>query len=306
MQISEAKYRLGEFIIIEHGSVLLTWVTHVALGTQRSGKCLIIGNILVIGDWEHEEAGYLKLEFRAHLMKLPAWKKTRYYSFASSLRKIGTKQGLTSNLIEQLSIDKIHIGAVNITGPCTFRLRRYEITVDKNSIISWQTIGELNRTICGTCFTESGILFICPKEDEFNEGQSKQQFFNRLKLLPQWNKTFAWGHYGSLMICNEPETRKPYAANLKSRYLRPYITNNMPFSQRQEFRNKRISEFKAPAFEWLKMAWHRVVEWKFWGRLTPLIKAGIFVGFRIFMFVVGEIVYLSRRITEHFREHRKK
>lgn len=78
MLINEIKYRLGEFIIIEHSRVFLTWVTHIALGDQRSGKCFIIGNILVIGPWDHEEAGYLKLEFHEHLMKLPPWNKTRY------------------------------------------------------------------------------------------------------------------------------------------------------------------------------------------------------------------------------------
>jgi hypothetical protein len=208
--------------------------------------------------------------------------------------------------MEQLSIDKVDTGAVNFTGPCAFRLVRYEITVDENSIISWRTIGELNKIVRGTCFTESGILFIAPKEDEFNEGQSRQQFFNRLKLLPQWDKTSIWGHYGSLMICYEPEPQKPDAVNWKSRYLRSYITNNMPFSQRQGFRNERIPELKASTFEWLKIVWHRVVGWKAWGRLTPLIKAGISVGFRILVFVSGEIAYLSRRITAHFREHRKK
>ena len=306
MMINEIKYRLGEFIIIEHRGVLLTWVTHIALGAQRSGRCFIIGNILVIEPWDREEAGYLKLEFHEHLMKLPAWNKTRYYCFASSLRKVGTEQSLKSYLIEQLSIDKIGMGAVKITVPSTFRLGRYKIIVSENSLISWQTIGELNKTIAGTCFTESGILFIGPKEGELDEGQSRKYFFNGLKQLPQWDKTFAWGHYGYLRIYKEPKPRKSYAAIWKPECVETCITKKIPFSQRQEFRKERVSELKASGFKWLRMAWHRIVEWKVWGRLTPLIKAGIFVGFRIFMFVVGEIAYLSRSITEHFREHRKK
>ena len=32
MLMNEIKYRLGEFIIVEHSGVLLTWVTHIALG----------------------------------------------------------------------------------------------------------------------------------------------------------------------------------------------------------------------------------------------------------------------------------
>jgi hypothetical protein len=160
MSINEIKYRLGDFIIIEHSGVLLTWVTHIALGAQRSGRCFIVGNILVIGPLDREESGYLKLEFHENLMKLPTWDKTRYYCFASSLRKVGTKQSLTSYLTEELSIDKIGMEADNITEPSTFRLDRHKINVGENSIISWQTIGELNRTISGRCFTESGILFV--------------------------------------------------------------------------------------------------------------------------------------------------
>jgi hypothetical protein len=306
MLINEIKYRLGEFIIIEHNEVLLTWVTHIALGAQRSGRCFIIGNILVIGRLEGEEAGYLKLEFHEHLMKLPAWNKTRYYCFASSLRKVGTEQSLTSYLTEQLSIDKIGMEAVNITVPSIFRLGRYKITVGENSIISWQTIGELNRTVGGTCFTESGILFIGPKEDELDEGHSRKKFLNGLNLLPQWDKTFAWGHYGSLRICKEPKPRKSYAAFWKPECVKTCITNNMPFFQSQELRKERRSGLKVSGLEWLKITWNRVVEWKVWGRLTTLIIASIFFGLRIFMFIVEKIVCLSQRIIERFRKHRSK
>jgi hypothetical protein len=306
MLINEIKYRLGEFIIIEHSEVLLTWVTHIALGAQRSGRCFIIGNILVIGPLEGEEAGYLKLEFHEHLMKLPAWNKTRYYCFASSLRKVGTEQSLSSYLTEQLSIDKIGMEAVNINVPSTFRLGRYKITVGENSIISWQTIGELNRTVGGTCFTESGILFIGPKEDELDEGHSRKKFLNGLNLLPQWDKTFAWGHYGSLRICKEPKPRKSYAAFWKPECVKTCITNNMPFFQSQELRKERRSGLKVSGLEWLKITWNRVVEWKVWGRLTTLIIASIFFGLRIFMFIVEKIVCLSQRIIERFRKHRAK
>ncbi len=306
MLINQIKYRLGEFIIIEHSGVLLTCVTHIALGAQRSGRCFNVGNILVIGPWDREEAGHLKLEFHEHLIKLPAWNKTRYYCFASSLRKVGTEQSLASYLTEQLSIDKIGMESVNITVPSTFRLGRYKITVGENSIISWQTIGELNRTIGGRCFTESGILFIGPKEDELDEGQSRKIFFNELKLLPQWDKTFAWGHYGSLRICKESKPRKSYKSIWKPEYVKTCITNNMPFLQSQEFRKERSSELKVSVFEWLKIAWHRVVEWKVWGRLTSLIIAGIFFGLRIFMFIIEKIAFLSHRIIERFRKHRSK
>jgi len=306
MLMNEIKYRLGEFIIVEHSGVLLTWVTHIALGAQRSGRCFIVGNILLIGSLDREEAGFLKLEFNEHLMKLPTWDKTRYYCFASSLRKVGTEQNLASYLKEQLSIDKIGMESVNITGLRTFRLDRYKINVGENSIISWQTIGELNRTIGGRCFTESGILFIGPKENELDEAQSRKIFLKELKLLPQWDKTFAWGHYRTLRICEESKARKSYKAIWKPEYMKTYITNNVPFLHRQEFRKEKNSELKFSVFDWIKTTWHHFVDWKGWGRLASLIIAGTFFGFRIFIFIIEKIVFLSQRIIERFRKHRSK
>ena len=306
MLLNEIKYRLGEFIIIEHSGVLLTWVTHIALGAQRSGRCYIVSNILVIGSLDREEAGFLKLEFHEQLMKLQPWDKTRYYCFASSLRKVGTEQPLTSYFTEQLSVDKIGIEAVNINVPSKFRLDRYRITVNENSIILWQTIGELNRTIGGRCFTESGILFIGPKENELDEGQSRKIFFNELKLLPQWDKTFAWGHHGSLRICEKSKPRKSYKAIWKPEYMKTCITNNMPFLHRQEFRKERNSELKVSVFDSLKMTLHRIIGWKVWSRLASLIIAGTFFGYRIFMYIIEKIVFLCRKIIERFRKERLK
>ena len=306
MLMNEIKYRLGEFIIVEHSGVLLTWVTHIALGAQRSGRCFIVGNILLIGSLDREEAGFLKLEFNEHLMKLPTWDKTRYYCFASSLRKVGTEQNLASYLKEQLSIDKIGMESVNITGLRTFRLDRYKINVGENSIISWQTIGELNRTIGGRCFTESGILFIGPKENELDEAQSRKIFLKELKLLPQWDKTFAWGHYRTLRICEESKARKSYKAIWKPEYMKTYITNNVPFLHCQEFRKEKNSGLKVSVFDWIKTTWHHIIDWKGWGRLASLIIAGTFFGFRIFMFIIEKIAFLSHRIIERLRKHRSK
>jgi len=304
MLINDIKYRLGDFIIIEHSGVLLTWVTHIALGAQRSGRCFIFGNILLIGSLDREEAGLLKLEFHEQLMKLPPWDKTRYYCFASSLRKVGPEQSLARYLREHLTIDNIGTESVNINAPGTFRIERYKITVGENSIISWQTIGELNRTISGKCFIESGILFIGPKENELDEGQSRKIFFNELKLQPQWDKTFAWGPYGSLRICEESRPKKSYKAIWKPEYMKTYLNNNMPFLHRQESRKERGSKLKVSVFDSLKMAWHHIVDWKVWGRLVNLIMTGTIYGFRILMFIIDKIVFLFQKIIERFRKHR--
>ena len=304
--ISEIKYRLGDYIIIEHDSVLLIWMSHNSLGAQLCGRCFILGDILVFGPWDHEEPGYLKLEFYEQLMKLPVWTKTSYYCFASSLRKVDTGQSYTCDLAEQLSKQKIDAEAVSINEPGIFRLERYKITVDENSIISWQTIGELNRTIGGTGITESGILCIGPKEVELDEGQSRKEFIAGLKLLPQWDKTFAWMHSGSLIICKESGIRRSDAAFWKPEQEKARTTNDVPFPRSQEIRESIIPEFKASDFGWLPTAWRHIVEWKVWGRLTPLIIDCVFVGLGILVFVGKKIADLFRWIIKMFDKQRKK
>jgi hypothetical protein len=49
-----------------------------------------------------------------------------------------------------------------------------------------------------------------------------------------------------------------------------------------------------------------MVAWKVWGGLTNLIIAGVSFGWRIFMFIIEKIAFLSHRIIEHFRKHRSK
>jgi hypothetical protein len=71
-------YRLGEYRITEDEHGLLRWETHFNFGVQRSGKCYIFGNVLILGNWSHEESGYLQLEFSELLQKLPIWDKTHY------------------------------------------------------------------------------------------------------------------------------------------------------------------------------------------------------------------------------------
>jgi hypothetical protein len=301
MTTSEIKYRLGEYVIIEHGGILLTWVSHTAIGAQLSGRCFIIGNILVLGPMEHEEAGFLVLEFFEQLMKLPAWVKTTYYCFASSLRKVGTGKSILSELIEHPYISKIGKTAGKTMGTGASRLGSYRITVGENSIISWQTIGELNRMLSGKCIVESGILFIGPKENESEDGQSRREFFAGQKRLRRWDRTFVWGHYGSLMTCKEVELSSYSAAPWRRENVRDTLTTNIPLSQNQKFRREEFQEFTASKSEWFKTIWHRIVEWKGWSVIAPLVLYGVLIGFRFVIFLVRKCAFLSLRIINHFR-----
>lgn len=135
-------------------------------------------------------------------MKLPVWNKTRYYCLISVLRDVNTGQRLSNYFkYRRINEDKISIGTVNIHEPGIFRLGRYKIIVEKNSNVSWQIYEGLNKIVGGQCFTESGILFIGSQEYDLFESQNKREWFSRLKLLPQWDKTFAWSHREVLRSC---------------------------------------------------------------------------------------------------------
>jgi hypothetical protein len=77
--MQHAAYRLGEYKIIEYEHGDLWWETHIGLGSSKSGKCFINGDILFIKPSDSMGPGFLKGEFLDHLKKLPKWEKTIYY-----------------------------------------------------------------------------------------------------------------------------------------------------------------------------------------------------------------------------------
>ena len=205
---NEINYRLDEFIIIERSGLVLTWVKHMPFGGQRSGQCYILGNILVLLPWDHQEPGYLKLEFHEYSMKLPRWIKTHYYCFASSLRQVPIAQGLSTELIRQIAAAESSNEIFKVAESRSFHLGRYKITLHKNHIISWLTIGGANKAIGGRCFIESDIIFLGPQENE-SDTKQRRLFLAELRLLPLWDKTTAWGHAGSLKMCEKFKKNTP-------------------------------------------------------------------------------------------------
>jgi hypothetical protein len=70
---------MGEYKITEYEHGDLWWETHIGLGSSKSGKCFINGDILFIKPSDSMGPGFLKGEFLDHLNKLPKWEKTKYY-----------------------------------------------------------------------------------------------------------------------------------------------------------------------------------------------------------------------------------
>lgn len=86
----EFSYKLGRYKITEVVGGGLSWESHHGLGNVRKGKCLIEGNILIIGPSEAEGPGFLKREFMEHLDKLSNWDKSKYYCLSHSIHKCRT------------------------------------------------------------------------------------------------------------------------------------------------------------------------------------------------------------------------
>jgi len=72
-------YRLGQYKIIEKHNGALWWESYGGFSSVKGGKCFLEGDILFLEAGETREHGYLLLEFKEYLNKLPRWEKTEYY-----------------------------------------------------------------------------------------------------------------------------------------------------------------------------------------------------------------------------------
>ena len=90
-------FRLGEYKLIENEHGDLWWETHIGLGSSKSGKCFINGDILFIKPSDSMGSGFLKGEFLDHLDKLPKWEKTNYY--CASYKIHGCKSGSRNHFL---------------------------------------------------------------------------------------------------------------------------------------------------------------------------------------------------------------
>jgi hypothetical protein len=305
-------YRLGEYQIAEDEHGLLRWETHFNFGVQRSGKCYIFGNVLILGNWSHEESGYLQLEFSELLQKLPIWDKTHYYCFISELLDVSTGQSITNDFLENyktLTRSTISKILMNMS-PGIFRLGRYQITVADNAEVLWQTYESLNRVVSGRCVIETDLLLIGPQE--YDEGnQSKREFLNNLNQLPKWDKTMTWCRSSVLRTCSveAQQTENPGPARLHQ-----YIMDEYSFDEKPSplyFDQSHFNQYKEPSkrllpfnFKWLET----VRRWIYGGRrwlkyLIPLLLVGLLLGLLMIGYSVEKKSLFHHGGKQHHREH---
>jgi hypothetical protein len=281
-------YRLGEYRITEYENGLLRWEKLFNFGIQHSGKCFILGDILIIGHWSHEEVGYLQLEFFEQLEKLPAWNKTRYYCFAFELLNVSSGQTITNDYLESTLRNLTSAtlkSEINVSAG-TFRLGRYQITVTDNGEVSWQTYGGLNRVVSGQCVFESGILFM--DEQEYEEDQSKREFLKKLNQLPKWHNSVAWCRSLVLRICQhkqQSENSDSIARHQDTMDEHVFDEKpSAPYLNQYKEPNKRLS---LSGFNWLEKVWHRIRGGKRWLKyLIPLFVLGLLLGMALLWYSV--------------------
>jgi hypothetical protein len=295
-------YRLGECLITEYENGLLRWETHFNFGVQRSGKCYIFGNILILGNWSHEESGYLQLEFSELLQKLPIWNRTHYYCFSSELLDVSTGQSLMNDFLERyiaLTRGTSSKPLMNMS-PEMFRLGRYQITIDDNGKVSWQTYGGLNRVVGGRCVFESGILFM--DEQEYEGVQSKLEFLKKLTQLPKWDNSVAWCRSLVLRACQYKQSENSDSIAHNQDTMDEYSFDDKPSAPY-------LNQYKEPSkkllrlsFKWLETAWNRIRGGKRRLKyLIPLFAVGLMLGLVLLWYSVEKKSHFSHGNKYHHK-----
>jgi hypothetical protein len=301
-------YRLGEYRINEYENGLLWWEAHHGFGAQRSGRCFLAGDILIIGGRSQEETGYLKGEFLDQLRELPAWNKTKYYCFAAELLDAATGRSLHEKSLEQLeslaNIKKGGAEALVDENPGTFRLGKYQITIAADGRLSWQAYGEMNRVGGGRCTIQSGVLFIGRQEHE-KVGPSRREFLNQLGMLPQWKRTEISSHRAALRIC-QPRQQEEW----------PSTTTRLPDTEGDRLSHEKPASYphrqERPFKRWLplgfkfgKPSWklpRSTKVWLIW--LIPLVLAGLVCGLISILHSVAERVHWFHSHDEHHHRYK--
>jgi hypothetical protein len=204
--MQKTSYSLAEYKIIENEHGDLWWETHIGLGSLKSGKCLINGNILFIKPSASIAPGFLKGEFLDHLKKLPKWEKTKYY--CASYKIYECKPGGIKPVFEEMN-SRLQNEAIlrkndsikkelakgtrksvklDTAEHISYKLRRYEIIEKNDGQLFWKSHSGLTNLKKGKCHIKGNILFLEPSQTVL-PAVGKREFLQQLAHLPNWRKT---------------------------------------------------------------------------------------------------------------------
>ncbi len=184
----------------------MRWETHIGLGSLKSGKCFLNGDILFIKPSDSAGPGFLKGEFLDHLNRLPKWEKTKYYCASYKIYECtsGSRKSYNKRLASRLQDEAVlkkngsnqseaaetrrQSVKIDTTEHISFKLDRYEITEMNNGQLFWKSYGGLGSLKKGRCHIKGSILFLEPGETELSSLR-KREFMQQLILLPDWERT---------------------------------------------------------------------------------------------------------------------
>lgn len=194
--IEKSRYRLGEYQISEYEGGAPCWIAHHGFGKQRTGRCLIHDDILILGQSSREEDGFLKREFLERIRRLPTWDKTSLYCHAAELMDVSSGRCLdligASHALAGRNPERPLSKVQNDKSSGCFRVHKYRITVSENEQIRWEAVEGGDRIAGGQCFVQSGILFIGPLDYEVRT-LSSHEFLRELNEASPWRRTEIWG-----------------------------------------------------------------------------------------------------------------
>jgi hypothetical protein len=249
--IQNTAYKLASYKIIENEHGDLFWEIHIGLGSLKSGKCFINGDILFIKPGARKQPGFLKGEFLDHLNKLPKWEKTKYYCTSYKIFKCNSGDGkpsfeeINSRLQKEAWLRKNELTPNEIGGThrkpskkgtteqICYKLHGYEIIEKNNGQLLWQTRRGLGSIKKGGCHINGTILFLEPGKTE-KIRPVKEASRPGLPGRPSWEKTkyfctsYTIHYCGTGAICRRlGEDNEVNRGDTKS-----VVVDNKPFGDR--------------------------------------------------------------------------
>jgi len=285
-------YRLKDYIIAEYDNHFYTWEMNVVLGEHRTGNCFIIGDILVFHSFSLMKNGCLKLEYGEKLAQLPVWSKTRYYCFSDSLKDV-KKGTILSNFLDQTTVEKYRHSSNFPVKKGEYHLGMYKIIANPDEDIFWEKHDGLNKINKGSCVIISGLLFIHSKCSSNDSVQNRREWSRKLKSLPKWEITPAWGHLKVLKTCNQNEEIKKLRSNLSDLgYMTPHLVDAIPHSNRYAEKRERFFERLTNTIEKVTRLWRYLFEKKdWWVRVFPRLNTALYISFNLVSGLLRKVVY---------------
>lgn len=244
------------------------------------------------------------MEFHDHLGKLPPWTKTAYSCSCVSLLDVVTGEVLTEDFLLRVTtlaqIKEASVHSASDIKQGAFRLGQYCINVAGDGNISWQSMEGRNNIIGGPCRIESNVLFICPQA-YVQEHQSKQDFLDKLRRLPQWNTTVAWCRGMVLESCRpRQETGQDKDIGGK-KDIRHKSVRSRNSADRATFKMQLSSAFKQ-----VSALWPRIRRGK--GLLKRLIPAAVGAsvllgGLTLMFYTIVKGCHVSHGHGDHHHKH---